>query len=282
MATWLVSILFLSSFLAVSGMVTASQGDNSSAVRMVDQSQVEMTFGTITLGITEVSGGYEFSYRQASMVTRLSVMDSSDVVKVSINGGEWEDVRTLLEQTSFSSIEPTASVSGEESFSPLSYRTWWDGVRFVKGYPAVYPHPDRDYYGIFAKRDWDRVGVRLVHYQFGTAVVGLLANLGPFAIGAAIGAAVGSAFAPGVGTIVGAIVGSIIGGILSYAYNVAFVDEVGTIWWWINRSLLTALSNAPWWLWWCGPCMQAYIANNIDYLRVGSLTGHNELRIRGP
>ncbi len=280
--TGVIVFLFLGSLLAASGVVVARPGEPSLPLPVSGDSRVEVKIGTLTLDIVSQHDGYEFTYRTAEAEHRYSIIDDHDGVRYSIDGGPWKSVALGPRQSSSQIAEALPSDQNQNPDFHFRAQYWWDGVRFIRGYPAVYPHPDRGYYHVLAKNDWRYWGIQLLHFQFGTDNVGLSVNFGPYVVGALIGGIIGSLLGGVLGTIAGTILGAIIGGLLAYYYGVNFLDEAGGLWWWVNKSLFTAIKNIPWWLWFCGRCVEGYIAAQIDYLRVGSLTAKNDLRIRGP
>lgn len=280
LATGFLVVLFLGAILWASGAASLLPDDQEDSFGEPAGSRVELTIGTVTLEIIKTGPSYQLIYVQDGKVYRTAVLEDPDGVRYSLEGGPWSEVRLdLLEGASTSHAKEGVSSGlpvNPDFHGPTKY--WWDGIRFIKNYPAAYPHPDRDYYHILTKSQWAYYGYRLLHYQIGADYVGTLATIGPVAVGAVIGAIIGSMVAAWIG----AIVGTIVGALLVLAFNVVFIDEAGTIWWWINRSLFSALRNIPWWIVWCSPCVQGYIYSHIDYLRVGSFTAYNELGIWGP
>ncbi len=278
-----ITALFLTSLFASSGMALALPSDLTFSMPEISQSRVLFTFGTMTVEIVELASGLLATYTQDGVAHRVAIIDDSEGYRFSIDGGSWRSFSSDLLETPNTPLHAySAPSSMQDPDFHFNARYWWDGVRFIRGYPAAYPHPDRDYHHIFSKSDWRYWGIQLLHSQFGSDNIGSLVNLGPVGVGIAIGAVVGWVTGGPFGSAAGALVGAIVAGLLSYYYHVVLVDEAGAIWWWINRSLFTAIKNIPWWFWMCGRCVESYIAANIDFLRVGTLTANNDLRIRGP
>ncbi|MFQ6012685.1 MAG: hypothetical protein ACE5LS_03465, partial [Thermoplasmata archaeon] len=139
-----IAVLLLSPMLWVSGSVSALPNIPSVSVREVAGPRLEITIGTMTVEMIEHAGGYLFTYRQAGAVYRVAVVESPDGVRYSIDGGAWRGVPLEFERTP-SVVEKSfaGSIQGPDFHRDTRY--WWDGVRFMRGYPTVYPHPDRDY-----------------------------------------------------------------------------------------------------------------------------------------
>ncbi len=278
-----ITALFLMSLFGGSGIALAFPTDPIPSTREAGGSGVVFTVGTMTVEMVEQVGGFLFTYRQNGFANRVAVVDDTAGYRFSIDGGPWRHVQLDVGRTPLNLEGSRSSIDTlQDPDFHFNTRYWWDGVRLIRGYPAVYPHPDRGFYHVLAKADWRYWGSQLLHFQFGSDKVGSLVSLGPAGAGIAIGAVVGWLVGGPIGSAVGALTGAIIGGLLSYYYRVVFVDEAGTIWWWINKSLFTAIKNIPWWFWFCGRCVESYIAAHIDFLRVGTLTVNNDLGIRGP
>ena len=285
-AASLVVALLLSPLLMTSGVGLASPEASGLSFREDRESAVEITIGTMKVTMFSNANAHHFTFKQNGAEFSVVVVDDSEGVRYSFNGRSWQEVRleSLLGRQSsvLSLIDQQSSPMQDPDFHRGGTKYWWDGVRFMKGFPTVYPHPDRSFYHLLPKSDWRYWGVKLMHYQLGTDHVGALTSAGPYAVGAVIGGVIGFTVGGAVGAAIGAIAGVLVGAILAYYFSVTFVDEAGAIWWWINKSLFNALRSIPWWLWFCGRCVEAYIASHIDYLRVGTLTANNDLRISGP
>ncbi len=280
-ATGVIVTLFLGSLLSASGVGTARPVEPTPLLLNSGDSRVQVTFGAMTIEIVRQPNGYDFVYFQSGSEYRFSIIDDSEGTRYSINGGLWRGA-PLEPKESYPMMEASSYNPDKDPDFHFRLNYWWDGVRFIRGYPAVYPHPDRGYHHVVSKNDWRYWGIQLLHFQLGTDNVGLSLNFGPYVVGALIGGLIGSLVGGPLGTVVGTILGAVVGGLLAYYYNVRFVDEAGALWWWINKSFFTAIKNIPWWFWFCGRCVEGYIASHIDFLRVGSLTAINDLRIRGP
>lgn len=267
----------------------------SSASKLAPGQSLTLTFGTMTLTITGTSQGYLFSFVQAGSKHTLTANFAGSTVSLIVDAGTSD---ALASSATISSpgtstspniiyclgktiISPNCGGGGGGGAPPPAQYIW-DAIHFVRFYPYVYPHPDRNYYQIYAKYDWAAFGYQLLHYQIGTDKASLLVNLGPVAVGAAIGAAIGAEAGP-IGAAVGALIGAVIAAILVYVVGVTFFDEANTVWFWVNSDLINAIQNMPWYIQLCGSiCESAYIASALHYLRTGSYTFQNGLGIADP
>lgn len=272
-----------------SGTVVASSSPPVDVAIESTEEGIVFTYHTVTVTILQRGDDFKLTYYlgDGSSITWF-LRFNQEGSWYSADGEHWKKGPTVPTAAADRLTGPTADadrilrLAVSPSFFGLESTTfYWDSVRFVKGFPYLYGHPDRNYYQIYSQLDWLKYGYRLLHYQFGSNFVGTLGTLGPTLVGLIIGAAIGS-IVPGPGTLIGAIVGAVLGTILTYIGYVVWVDEAGATWWWVNKSLLTALANIPWWLWWCGPCLTAIVWDNTDYVRVGSTTFLNYLGISDP
>lgn len=167
---------------------------------------------------------------------------------------------------------------------------YWDGVRFVEGQLAPghyiqYPHPDRDYYGIFPYSKWSKEGVKLYHNQLDYSTSIALTLTAPI-IGAAIGAIIGTRIGH---PVLCGFLGLVLGTVLTWVAHVYFLDECNCIWWWISTLFMDWLTENAWWL--TIKCitnpseaqtdiMYAFLIGG--YLRVGSVTFYDAVGAGNP
>lgn len=230
------------------------------------QQGLTLTFGDMTMTVAKSQGTWIITCTVNGTTNVSTVSVGRKFASLTLDG-------TFVETISPTGVMTMANETRVESIPQIDPQTnyWWDGIYFVKGYPYLYPHPNRDYYQIYASRDWAMYGTNLLHYQFGSQTSTLLMNMGPFALGAAIGGAAGAAAGGVAGAAIGAALGAIVGAILAYVVGVKFQDEANAIWWWVNKSLISALAHPPWWVLAFG-MWNYWASSNLKYLRTGSYT----------
>jgi hypothetical protein len=156
---------------------------------------------------------------------------------------------------------------------------WWDKAYFLGSAPTfVYPHPERNYYGINIFSMWGMYGAKLLHFQMDQKTSGGLVGAGPAVIGAAIGAAIGALAGGGIGAIAGAAIGALIGVYLATVGGYILLDESGCMWAWISIAFINWVVN--WW--WLGAAAIAAAFLLYGYLRVGSLTIYDAVGAGSP
>lgn len=230
------------------------------------QQGLTMTFGDMTLTVTKSQGSWVLTYTMNGTTNVSTVSVGRKFASLTLDG-------TFVETISPTGVMTMANETKVLSLPQVDFQTtyWWDNVYFVKGYPVLYPHPNRDYYQIYASREWATYGTNLLHFQIGAQMSAMLLAAGPVALGAAIGAYLGAIAGGTVGAVVGAAVGGVIGAILAYVVGVTFQDEANAIWWWVNKSLISAMAHPPWWVIAFG-MWNYWASSNLKYLRTGSYT----------
>ena len=225
-----------------------------------------LTIGPMTVTVAKVQGTWILTYTMNGTTNISTITVGKKSARLTVDG-------TFVETISPTGVMTMANETRVESIGAIDTQSteWWDGIYFVKGYPYLYPHPSRDYYQIYASRDWAAYGTNLLHYQFSSQTSNLLIQMGPVALGAAIGAAAGAWAGGPWGAAIGAVLGAIIGAILAYVVGVKFQDEANAIWWWVNKGLISALRNPPWWVIAFG-AWSYWASSNLKYLRTGSYT----------
>jgi len=155
---------------------------------------------------------------------------------------------------------------------------FWDGVYFLgSAQTFVYPHPDRDYYGINPFAIWHKYGNLLLHFQVDAKISPTLAGLGPEALGTAIGALLAS---PGgiYAEAVGAVAGLAIGAYLALVANIVLLDESNCMWVWISTAFINWVAD----YWWLGEAAALVAFYLYGYLRVGSVTVYDAVGAGSP
>ncbi|MEE9592695.1 MAG: hypothetical protein V3W28_03840, partial [Thermoplasmata archaeon] len=134
--------LLLSTLFGTAGIVDALPISSSPVLREVSASRVVVAIGTMTVEIVELPDRVLVAYTQAGVTHYLSVVDDSAGYRYSIDGGSWR--KAPLEPEGTADPRWTDSLSADPFQDPdfhFNVRYWWDGVRFMRGYPAAYPHP---------------------------------------------------------------------------------------------------------------------------------------------
>ncbi|MFQ5908689.1 MAG: hypothetical protein ACE5JE_07690, partial [Thermoplasmata archaeon] len=129
--------LLLSTLFGATGIVDAFPTASSAVPREVGASRVVLTIGTMTVDIVERPNGVIVSYTQAGTTHHLSVVDNAAGYRYSIDGGSWKRAPLEPESTAPSrSVEYSTADPLQDPDSHFRVRYWWDGVRFMRGYPA--------------------------------------------------------------------------------------------------------------------------------------------------